>query len=111
MPIESIKKLLREEPKINGISVPDILPGFYSLAMHYHVWHSCDYKKFKVVSFSKKGNTKIFDKFSINANTKSEIMIIFLRNSHFLFFRFLLSLNFNCYSHTHRRGKNKFFSA
>jgi len=50
--MESIKKLLREEQKINGIFVSDIPPGFYSIEMHCHDCRAYDYKNFKVVSFS-----------------------------------------------------------
>ena len=61
VPIESINKLFREKPSINGIAVPGMPLGSPGMEMHSHDSHSHDYENFKVVSFSK-GETKIFDK-------------------------------------------------
>ena len=62
VPIESIKKLFREKPNINGIAVPGMPIGSPGMEMHSHQSHSHDYENYKVVSFSKNGKTKIFDK-------------------------------------------------
>jgi len=64
VPIESINKLFREKPNINGIAVPDMPLGSPGMEMHFHESHSHDYENYKVVSFSKTGKTKIFDKIS-----------------------------------------------
>jgi len=64
VPIESIKKLFREKPNINGIAVPGMPRGSPGMEMHSHESHSHDYENYKVVSFSKTGKTKIFDKIS-----------------------------------------------
>ena len=64
VPIESINKLLREKPNINGISVPGMPLGSPGMEIHSHDSHSHDYENYKVVSFSKTGKTKIFDKIS-----------------------------------------------
>ena len=64
VPIESINKLLREKPSINGIAVPRMPLGSPGMEMHNHDSHSHDYENYKVVSFSKTGKTKIFDKIS-----------------------------------------------
>ena len=64
VPIESINKLFREKPNINGIAVPDMPLGSPGMEMHSHESHSHDYENYKVVSFSKTGKTKIFDKIS-----------------------------------------------
>ncbi len=64
VPIESINKLFREKPNINGIAVPDMPLGSPGMEMHSHDSHSHDYENYKVVSFSKNGKTKIFDKIS-----------------------------------------------
>ena len=64
VPIESINKLFREKPNINGIAVPDMPLGSPGMEMHSHESHSHNYKNYKVVSFSKTGKTKIFDKIS-----------------------------------------------
>ncbi|MDC3044711.1 metal-binding protein [Prochlorococcus sp. AH-736-B04] len=63
-PIESINKLFREKPNINGIAVPGTPLGSSVMEMHSHESHSHDYENYKVVSFSKSGKTKIFDKIS-----------------------------------------------
>ena len=60
-PIESINKLFREKPNINGIAVPGMPLGSPGMEMHSHEKHSHDYENYKVVSFSKTGKTKIFD--------------------------------------------------
>ena len=62
VPIESLKKLFREKPNINGIAVPGMPLGSPGMEMHNHDAHSHDYENYKVVSFSKTGKTKIFDK-------------------------------------------------
>ena len=64
VPIESINKLLREKPNINGIAVPGMPLGSPGMKMLSHKSHSHDYENYKVVSFSKTGKTKIFDKIS-----------------------------------------------
>ena len=64
VPIESINKLFREKPNINGIAVPGMPLGSPGMEMHSHESHSHDYENYKVVSFSKTGKTKIFDKIS-----------------------------------------------
>ena len=64
VPIESINKLFREKPNINGIADPDMPLGSPGMEMHSHESHSHDYENYKVVSFSKTGKTKIFDKIS-----------------------------------------------
>jgi len=38
--------------------------GSPGMEMHSHEWHSHDYASYKVISFSKTGKTKIFDKIS-----------------------------------------------
>ena len=64
VPIESINKLFREKPNINGIAVPGMPLGSPGMEMHSHESHSHDYGHYKVVTFSKNGETKIFDKIS-----------------------------------------------
>ena len=64
VPIESINKLFIEKPNINGIAVPGMPIGSPGMRMHSHDSHSHDYEKYKVVSFSKTGKTKIFDTIS-----------------------------------------------
>ena len=64
VPIESINKLFREKPNINGIAVPGMPLGSPGMKMHSHDSHSHDYESYKVVSFSSTGKTKIFDKIS-----------------------------------------------
>ena len=64
VPIESINKLFREKPNINGIAVPGMPLGSPGMEMHSHESHSHDYENYKVVSFSKTGKTEIFDKIS-----------------------------------------------
>ena len=64
VPIESINKLFREKPNIKGIAVPGMPLGSPGMEMHSHESHSHDYENYKVVSFSKTGKTKIFDKIS-----------------------------------------------
>jgi len=104
VPIESINKLLREKPNINGIAVADMPLGSPGMEMHSHKSHSHDYENYNVVSFSKTGKTKIFDKISPYDKYLFKIMYIFLRNFKFFIFLFSLSLNFNSYSHAHMRG-------
>ena len=62
--IESINKLFRENPDTKGIAVPSMPLGSPGMEMHSHETHSHDYENYKVVSFSKNGKTKIFDKIS-----------------------------------------------
>ena len=64
VPIESINKLFSEKPSIKGIAVPGMPLGSPGMEMHSHESHSHDYENYKVVSFSKTGKTKIFDKIS-----------------------------------------------
>jgi len=64
VPIESINKLFIEKPNINGIAVPGMPIGSPGMEMHSHESHSHDYENYEVVSFSKTGKTKIFDKIS-----------------------------------------------
>ena len=64
VPIESINKLFREKPNINGIAVPGMQHGSPGMEMHSHDSHSHHYENYKVVSFNKTGKTKIFDKIS-----------------------------------------------
>ena len=64
VPIESINKLFREKPNINGIAVPGMPLGSPGMEMDSHHLQSHDYENYKVVSFSKTGKTKIFDKIS-----------------------------------------------
>ena len=64
VPIESINKLFREKPNINGIAVPGMPLGSPGMEMHSHDSHSHDYENYKVVSFSKTEGTKIFDTIS-----------------------------------------------
>ena len=64
VPIESINKLFREKPNINGIAVPGMPIGSPGMEIQSHDLHSHDYENYKVVSFSKTGKTKIFDKIS-----------------------------------------------
>ena len=64
VPIESINKLFREKPSIIGIAVPGMPLGSPGMEIHSHESHSHDYENYKVVSFSKTGKTKIFDKIS-----------------------------------------------
>jgi len=64
VPIESINKLFREKPNINGIAVSGMPLGSPGMEMHSHDSHSHDYENYKVVSFSKTGKTKIFDTIS-----------------------------------------------
>ena len=62
VPIESINKLFIEKPNINGIAVPGMPIGSPGMEMHSHDSHSHDYENYKLVSFSKTGKKKIFDK-------------------------------------------------
>ena len=64
VPIESIHKLLRENPDIKGIAVPGMPLGSPGMKMYSHDSHSHDYEDYNVVSFSKTGKTKLFDKIS-----------------------------------------------
>ena len=64
VPFKSINKLFREKPSIKGIAVPGMPLGSPGIEMHSHDSHSHDYRNYKVVSFSKTGKTKIFDKIS-----------------------------------------------
>ena len=64
VPIESINKLFKEKPSISGIAVPGMPHGSPGMETHSHESHSHNYETYKVVSFSKNGNTKIFDQIS-----------------------------------------------
>ncbi len=70
VPIESIKKLFREKPNINGIAVPGKPLGSPGMEIYSHHLHSHDYEKYKVVSFSKTGKQKYLIKYLLNTNTK-----------------------------------------
>ena len=61
VPIKSINKLFREKPSIRGIAVPGMPLGSPGMEMHSNDAHSHYYENYKVVSFSKTGNTKIID--------------------------------------------------
>ena len=64
-PIESINKLFRKKPSIKGIAA---LKGMSlispSMEIHSNALHSHNYENYKVVSFSKTGKPKIFDRIS-----------------------------------------------
>ncbi len=60
--IESINKLSRKKPNINGIAVPSMPIGSPRMEMHSYDSHTHDYEYYKVILFSKTGKTKIFDK-------------------------------------------------
>ena len=64
VPIESIKKLFIEKPSISGIAVPGMPLGSLGMEMHSHDSHSHNYENYKVVSFSRTGETRIFEKIS-----------------------------------------------
>ena len=64
VPIESINKLFIEKPNINGIAVPRMPLGSPGMEIHSHDSHSHYYENYKVVSFSKTGETKIFNEIS-----------------------------------------------
>ncbi len=64
VPIKSIHKLFIEKPSIKGIAVPGMPIGSPGMEMHSHDSHSHEYENYKVVSFSKTGKTKLFDKIS-----------------------------------------------
>ena len=64
VPIKSINKLFKENPNINGIAVPGMPLGSPGMEIHSHDSHSHDYENYKIVSFSKNGKPKIFDKVS-----------------------------------------------
>ena len=64
VPIQSINKLFRENPIIDGIAVPGMPLGSPGMEMHSHQSHSHDYENYKVISFSKTAKTKIFDEIS-----------------------------------------------
>ena len=64
VPIESIKKLFKEKPSIKGIALPGMPPGSPGMEMHSHESHSHNYEDYNVVSFTKTGKTKIFDRIS-----------------------------------------------
>ena len=51
---------------INGIAVPGMPLGSPGMEIHSLDSHSHNYENYKVVSFSKTGKTKIFDKISPN---------------------------------------------
>ena len=62
--LESINKLFREKPNINEIAVHRMPLGSPGMGIHSNESHSHDYENYKVVSFSRTGKTKIFDKIS-----------------------------------------------
>ena len=64
VPIESINKLFREKPNINGISVPGMPLGSPGMELDSHESHSHEYENYKVDSFRKNSKTKIIDKIS-----------------------------------------------
>jgi len=63
-PIKSINKLFGENPGIKGIGLLGMPLASLGMAMHSHYSQSNHYEKYKVVSFSKNGKTKIFDTIS-----------------------------------------------
>ena len=64
VPIESINKLFKEKPSIYGLAVPGMPHGSPGMETHSHESHFHNYKTYKVFSFSKSDNIKIFDKIS-----------------------------------------------
>ena len=58
IPIESIKKLFRENPNINGIAVPGKPLGSPGMEMHSHDSHSHNREDYNVVSFRKMAKQK-----------------------------------------------------
>ena len=64
VPIESINKLFREKPNINGIAVPGMPLGSPGMEIHSHDSHFHHTENYRVVSFSKTGKTKLFDNIS-----------------------------------------------
>ena len=64
VPIESINKLFREKPNINGIAVPGMPLGSPGMEINSHQLHSHNYETYEVVAFSKTDKIKIFDKIS-----------------------------------------------
>ena len=64
VPIESINKLFKNKPSISGLAVPGMPHGSPGMEKHSHESHLHNYETYKVVSFNKSGNTKIFDKIS-----------------------------------------------
>ena len=64
VPIESINKLFKEKPSFSGIAFPGMPHGSPGIEIHSHESHSNDYESYEVVSFSKNGKPKIFEKIS-----------------------------------------------
>ena len=64
VPIESTNKLFREKPSIKDIIVNGMPLRSSSMEIHSQDSHSRYYENYKVISFSKSGKTKIFDKIS-----------------------------------------------
>ena len=64
VPIESINKLFREKPSIEGIAVPGMPLGSPGMEINSHQLHSHNYETYEVVAFSKTDKIKIFDKIS-----------------------------------------------
>ena len=64
VPIESINKLFREKPSIEGIPVPGMPLGSPGMEINSHQLHSHNYETYEVVAFSKTDKIKIFDKIS-----------------------------------------------
>ena len=62
--ISLINKLFREKTYIISLAVLRMPLGSPGMEIHSHDPHSHDYENYKVVSFSKNGKTKIFDKIS-----------------------------------------------
>ena len=60
--IESINKLFREKPIINSLAFLGLPLGSTGMEIHNHDSHFHEYKNYKILSFSKIGKTKIFDK-------------------------------------------------
>ena len=63
-PIESINKLFKEKPSFSDIAFPGMPHGSSGIEIHSHESHSNDYESYEVVSFSKNGKPKIFEKIS-----------------------------------------------
>ena len=64
VPIESINKLFREKPSIEGIAVSGMPLGSPGMEINSHQLHSHNYETYEVVAFSKTDKIKIFDKIS-----------------------------------------------
>ncbi len=64
VPIESINKLFKKKPRISGVAVPGMPHGSPGMEKHSHKSQSHNYESYEVISFTKSGTQKIFDKIS-----------------------------------------------